>query len=124
VTGPLYVGIDCGSWNTKAALLDAGGRLLATAVARTGADVQAAAENVFAELLARAGVPREAVAATWSTGFGRHALHLAQASRTELDSHAAAPSATSPARSPSSTSAARTRRSSSSTPRAGAWATR
>ncbi|HEY7726553.1 MAG TPA: acyl-CoA dehydratase activase [Anaeromyxobacteraceae bacterium] len=88
MTAPLYAGIDCGSWNTKAALLDAGGRLLATAVVRTGADVQAAAERVMAEVLSRAGAEREALAATWSTGFGRHALALAQGSRTELDSHA------------------------------------
>jgi (R)-2-hydroxyacyl-CoA dehydratese activating ATPase len=38
--------------------------------------------------LARAGVARGEVAAVWSTGFGRHALTLAEGSRTELDSHA------------------------------------
>lgn len=85
---PLYAGIDCGSWNTKAALLDAEGRLLSTAVVRTGADVPGAAERAFAELLSRAGVTREQVAAVWSTGFGRHSVPLAAASRTELDSHA------------------------------------
>ncbi len=85
---PCYAGIDCGSWNTKAALVDAEGRLLATAVVRTGADVQGAAERAFGEALARAGLERSAVAALWSTGFGRHALELASASRTELDSHA------------------------------------
>jgi (R)-2-hydroxyacyl-CoA dehydratese activating ATPase len=85
---PCYAGVDCGSWNTKAALVDADGRLLATAVVRTGADVQAAAERAVGELLARAGVERSAVAALWSTGFGRHALALASGSRTELDSHA------------------------------------
>lgn len=86
--GPTYAGVDCGSWNTKAALLDAAGRVLATAVVRTGADVNAAAERALAELLDRAGVARGEVAAIWSTGFGRHALGLAAASRTELDAHA------------------------------------
>ncbi len=85
---PLYAGIDCGSWNTKAALVDADGALLATAVVRTGADVAGAAERAFAELLSRAGATREQVGAIWSTGFGRHAIPLAGASRTELDSHA------------------------------------
>jgi predicted CoA-substrate-specific enzyme activase len=86
--GAVYAGVDCGSWNTKAALIDGAGRVLATAVARTGADVNAAAERVVAELLARAGVTRGEVAAIWSTGFGRHALRVASASRTELDAHA------------------------------------
>ncbi len=86
--GPCYAGIDSGSWNTKAALVDAGGRLLATAVVRTGADVPGAAERVLAEVLARAGVPRPQVEAIWATGFGRHAIPLADGSRTELDAHA------------------------------------
>jgi len=85
---PYFAGLDCGSWNTKAALVDAGGRLVATAVVRTGADVQAAAERAVVELLARGGVERRALAALWSTGFGRHAVKLADGSRTEIDSHA------------------------------------
>lgn len=85
---PCYAGIDCGSWNTKAALVDEAGRLVATAVVRTGADVQGAAERALRELLSRGGVGRDAVAAIWSTGFGRHAVTLAGGSRTEIDSHA------------------------------------
>ena len=87
-SGPLYAGVDCGSWNTKAALVDGRGRVVATAVLRTGADVNAAADRAVAELLARGGVGRGEVAAIWSTGFGRHALRVASASRTELDAHA------------------------------------
>ncbi len=86
--GPCYAGVDSGSWNTKAALVDASGRLVATAVVRTGADVQGAAERALGELLARASVSRAEVASTWSTGFGRHAIHFADGSRTELDAHA------------------------------------
>jgi predicted CoA-substrate-specific enzyme activase len=85
---PCYAGVDSGSWNTKAALVDRDGRLVATAVVRTGADVLGAAERVVAELLTRAGVARAEVAAIWSTGFGRHAIRFADGSRTELDSHA------------------------------------
>jgi predicted CoA-substrate-specific enzyme activase len=88
IVAPCFAGVDCGSWNTKAALVDGAGRLVATAVVRTGADVQAAAERAVAELLARAGVERDAVAAVWATGFGRHAIRLATGSRTELDAHA------------------------------------
>ncbi len=85
---PCYAGIDCGSWNTKAALVDEGGRLVATAVVRTAADVHGAAERAFGELLATAGVDRGVVAEVWSTGFGRHAVTFATGSRTELDAHA------------------------------------
>jgi len=88
VIGPAYAGVDCGSWNTKAALLDAAGGVISTAVVRTGADVNAAAERAVAALLERGGVARADVAAIWSTGFGRHALRVASASRTELDAHA------------------------------------
>jgi predicted CoA-substrate-specific enzyme activase len=86
--GPCYAGIDCGSWNTKAALVDAEGRLVASAVVRTAADVQGAAERAFDELLAAARVERSNVAEIWSTGFGRHAVKFATGSRTELDAHA------------------------------------
>jgi predicted CoA-substrate-specific enzyme activase len=86
--GPLFAGIDCGSWNTKAALVDAEGRLLATAVVRTGADVLGAAERALAQLLEAGGAGRDQLAAVWSTGFGRHAITFADGSRTELDAHA------------------------------------
>jgi predicted CoA-substrate-specific enzyme activase len=86
--GPCYVGVDSGSWNTKAALLDQAGRLLGTAVVRTGADVRAAAERVVLDLLQGAAVERSAVAALWTTGFGRHVIPGATGSRTELDAHA------------------------------------
>lgn len=85
---PCYAGVDCGSWNTKAALLDGAGRLVATAVVRTGADVVAAGRRALDQALEAAAVAREDVAAVWATGFGRHALGFATGSRTELDAHA------------------------------------
>ncbi len=88
MASPYFAGVDCGSWNTKAALVDAAGRLVATSVVRTGADVQVAAERAVRELLSRAGLARADVAALWSTGFGRHAVSIAEGSRTEIDSHA------------------------------------
>jgi predicted CoA-substrate-specific enzyme activase len=88
MTAPRFAGIDSGSWNTKAALVDEGGRLVASAVVRTGADVQGAARRVYDELLARAGASPRDVQAVWATGFGRHAIPFASGSRTELDAHA------------------------------------
>ena len=86
--GIVFAGIDSGSWTTKVALIDGQARLLATAVARSGADLRAAADAVFAEALAAAGVDRGRVAAVWATGFGRESIPFADGTRTELDCHA------------------------------------
>jgi predicted CoA-substrate-specific enzyme activase len=84
----VFGGVDCGSWNTKTALVDEGGHLLATAVVRTGADLEGASERSVAEALSRASVDRAQLASVWSTGFGRHAVKIADGTRTEIDSHA------------------------------------
>ena len=82
-----YAGVDSGSWNTKAVVIDAEARVLGTAVARSGADLTAAAERVYAEALLKAGIAADTVAAIWATGFGRNSVMFAQGSRTELDCH-------------------------------------
>jgi predicted CoA-substrate-specific enzyme activase len=82
-----YAGIDSGSWNTKAVVIDAEARVLGTAVARSGADLRAAAEQVYAEALREAQVAPGSVAAVWATGFGRNSVSFAHGSRTELDCH-------------------------------------
>ena len=82
-----FVGIDSGSWNTKAVVIGADGRVLGTAVARSGADLTAAAELTYAAVLARSGRTRDDVVAVWSTGFGRDTIPFADGSRTELDCH-------------------------------------
>jgi predicted CoA-substrate-specific enzyme activase len=82
-----YAGIDSGSWNTKAVVIDDEARVLGTAVARSGADLFTAAERVYAEALLKAGLAADAVAAVWATGFGRNSVTFAQGSRTELDCH-------------------------------------
>jgi len=83
-----YAGIDCGSWFTKAAVIDDDGRLLGRAAIRTGADIAAAAEKALAAALDDAGVARDAVRAVWATGFGRDNVGFADGRRTELDCHA------------------------------------
>lgn len=82
-----YAGIDSGSWTTKAALIDADARVLGTAVRRSGADLAAAAEQAYADALARASRRAGDVRAIWATGFGRQSVGLAHGSRTELDCH-------------------------------------
>lgn len=84
-----FAGIDSGSWNTKAAVIDAvDARVLGTSVVRSAADLPGAAATALERALAAAGRTREDLSATWSTGFGRRSVELADGSRTELDCHA------------------------------------
>jgi (R)-2-hydroxyacyl-CoA dehydratese activating ATPase len=83
----IYAGIDSGSWNTKAVVVDADARVLGSAVVRSGADLAAAAEQAYATALERARCHATAVTAVWATGFGRQAVSFAHGSRTELDCH-------------------------------------
>jgi predicted CoA-substrate-specific enzyme activase len=83
----LYAGIDSGSWNTKAAVIDREGRVQGTAVVRSGADLATAAEQSLTLALGVAGRKRSEIAAIWATGFGRNAVPCAHGSRTELDCH-------------------------------------
>jgi predicted CoA-substrate-specific enzyme activase len=82
-----FAGVDSGSWNTKAVVIDDDGVVLGASVVRSGADLTAAAELAFADALALAQCGRSDVAAVWSTGFGRNAVPFADGSRTELDCH-------------------------------------
>jgi predicted CoA-substrate-specific enzyme activase len=82
-----YAGIDSGSWNTKAVVIDAAGKVLGSSVVRSGADLTAAAVRSYAEALAVVGCAATDITAAWSTGFGRNAVPFADGSRTELDCH-------------------------------------
>lgn len=82
-----YVGLDSGSWNTKAVVIDDDARVLARAVVRSGADLAGAAEQALTLALDGAGCRRADVEATWATGFGRQSVAFANGSRTELDCH-------------------------------------
>ena len=84
----VYAGVDSGSWNTKAAVVDGDLRVLGTWVVRSGADLAGAAEQAYRGALEAAGVAGDAVRSVWATGFGRANVAFAQGSRTELDCHA------------------------------------
>ena len=62
-----YAGIDSGSWNTKAAVIDAAGLLLGSSVVRSGADLAAAAERAYTGALAAARCAATDVTAIWAT---------------------------------------------------------
>ncbi len=83
-----FAGIDVGSWNTKAVVIDAEGSVLASAVLRSGVDLSDSASRAYKAALASAGGSSRDVAAAWSTGFGRRSVPFATGHRTELDCHA------------------------------------
>jgi len=83
-----YAGVDSGSWNTKAVVIDTDARVLGTRVVRSGADLAGAATRAYDGALEHAGCARADIAAVWATGFGRHSVAFADGSRTELDCHA------------------------------------
>src|ERR1019366_10489962 len=72
-----FAGVDSGSWNTKAVVIDDDGKVLGSSVIRSGADLTAAAGFAYTEALAGAGCARADVPAGWSTGFGRNAVPFA-----------------------------------------------
>jgi (R)-2-hydroxyacyl-CoA dehydratese activating ATPase len=83
----LYAGIDSGSWNTKAVVVDGDARVLATSVVRSGADLATAAREAYAQALDRGRCDAADIEAVWATGFGRQSVEFAHGSRTELDCH-------------------------------------
>ncbi|MGE0432776.1 MAG: acyl-CoA dehydratase activase [Planctomycetota bacterium] len=88
----LFAGIDSGSWNTKAVVIDAAANVRGTSVVRSGAALKAAAQLALDVACKAADAKGADVAAAWSTGFGRHLLDremdVVSGTRTELDCHA------------------------------------
>jgi (R)-2-hydroxyacyl-CoA dehydratese activating ATPase len=82
-----YAGIDSGSWNTKAVIIDDEAHVLGRAVVRSGADLAQAAERAYEDALSQARLDGSAMTAIWATGFGRNSVTFAHGSRTELDCH-------------------------------------
>ncbi len=83
----IYAGIDIGSLSADAVLLR-GGSVLACSVLPTGANSEVAAREVFADVLARAGVTESDIASVASTGYGRGSVPFAARTITEITCHA------------------------------------
>ncbi len=84
------VGIDIGSTYSKAVVMNDKKAVLGTAVVRTGFKLAQAAETVFAEALATAGLDRSDVTYVAATGYGRYVVPFRHTQITELTSHAQA----------------------------------
>ena len=86
---PVFCGVDIGASATKLVLTDAAGAVLARALRHSGVDYAATAETCLASALEEAGVARERIARTVSTGYGRSNVTFADGTRTEISCHAA-----------------------------------
>jgi len=81
-------GVDVGSTQTKAVVIDESGQIVGRALTDTGANVMAAAEKAFAMAVADASVDEEEVEFVIGTGYGRYKVTFGNAQVTEISCHA------------------------------------
>jgi predicted CoA-substrate-specific enzyme activase len=81
-------GVDVGSTQTKAVIVDGDRRIVARTLIATGANVSRAAESAFVKACESAGLPREAVGYVVGTGYGRYKVTFGDAQITEITCHA------------------------------------
>ena len=82
------VGVDVGSTQTKALLLDEEHRIVARSLVDTGAYLVRAAERAYEKALAEAGVGRGDVGYVIGTGYGRFKVAFGDGQVTEISCHA------------------------------------
>ncbi|TAJ85202.1 hypothetical protein EPO44_16530, partial [bacterium] len=81
-------GVDVGSTQTKATIINDKLEIVGRSLIDTGANVTRAAERSFAEALATAGLKREDVVYVVGTGYGRYKVTFGDAQITEISCHA------------------------------------
>ena len=81
-------GIDVGSTYTKAAILDASGELVGSAMRATGFKLEEAAQDAFDRALQSSGLKRDQVDYVATTGFGRHLISFRDVQVTDLTAQA------------------------------------
>ncbi len=81
-------GVDVGSTQTKAVILNEEGEIVGRGLQDTGANITRAAERTFAQALADAGLDREEVLYVVGTGYGRFRVTFGHAQITEISCHA------------------------------------
>ncbi|MBZ0325025.1 MAG: acyl-CoA dehydratase activase [Alphaproteobacteria bacterium] len=80
-------GVDVGSTQTKAVILDENGKIAGRALIDTGADVTVAARNAFAEALADGNVSEDDIGYVVGTGYGRYKVTFGDTQVTEISCH-------------------------------------
>jgi predicted CoA-substrate-specific enzyme activase len=81
-------GVDVGSTQTKAVIVDESRRIVARSLIATGANVSRAGENAFVKACESAGIPRDAVGYVVGTGYGRYKITFGDTQITEITCHA------------------------------------
>ena len=84
----LVGGVDVGSTQTKAVVMDGQRRILGRSLIDTGGIVTAAAETAFRQACDDAGVQRGEVAYVVGTGYGRYKVSFGDTQVTEISCHA------------------------------------
>lgn len=82
-----YLGIDVGSTTSKCAIVDDGSKVVGWGLYRAGAGTQGP-EKALDEVYSKTGVRPQAIAASCSTGYGRHLLDWTDFQVSELTCHA------------------------------------
>jgi len=80
-------GVDVGSTQTKAVVINEDGQIVGRALIDTGANVIAAAANAFAEALASDALDEREVEYVIGTGYGRYRVTFGNAQVTEISCH-------------------------------------
>jgi (R)-2-hydroxyacyl-CoA dehydratese activating ATPase len=81
-------GVDVGSTQTKAVVIDETGRIVGRALAETGANVMRAAESTYQSALQTGDLREEQVEFVIGTGYGRYKVTFGNAQVTEISCHA------------------------------------
>lgn len=81
-------GVDVGSTQTKAVVMEAGAGIVARALVDTGANVTKAAENAYHIACRNAQIETHDVGYVVGTGYGRYKINFGHAQMTEITCHA------------------------------------
>jgi len=81
-------GIDVGSTQSKAVLIDLARAVVARTLIDTGANVKRAGQRALDNLLKESGIPREQVGFVIGTGYGRYKIEAGDDQVTEISCHA------------------------------------
>ncbi|MCI0411644.1 acyl-CoA dehydratase activase [bacterium] len=85
----LYAGgVDVGSTQTKAIILDQARNLASSVLISTGAYVTVAAQNAFEQALQNSGLKRNEISYIIGTGYGRYKVTFGDSQITEISCHA------------------------------------
>ncbi len=81
-------GVDVGSTQTKAVMIEESAGIVGRTIVDTGANVSKAAENAFLALCREVGVDSRDVGFVVGTGYGRYKIAFGNAQMTEISCHA------------------------------------